>query len=133
MSGMDSLINDFQFATLKMKRWSYCSLMIVVLLIGCSSTVESTATQAVNIQSANPHKIAIVNASSNVVNTIKYKPCGSNNNSYQHLTGNLRPNERISINIYSQCVDLLATNAFKKNLVDVKNVDLSKIKTWTIK
>jgi len=107
--------------------------VLACILFGCSSTGENKATNAINTQPAVSHKIAIVNASSNVINSIQYRPCGSNDNQYQYLTGNLRPNEKLSINIYSQCVDLIATNAFKKNLVDVKNVDLSKIKTWTIK
>ena len=86
----------------------------------------------VNAQPVNPHKIAIVNASRNVINTVAYKPCGSSNN-YQTLTNMLHPNEKLSITIYSQCVDLMATNAFRKKLVDAKNVDLKKTKTWTIK
>lgn len=103
------------------------------LLIACSATPETDITQNIDARPSTPHKIAIVNASPNVINSIKYKPCGSQDNRYQYLTGNLRPNEKFSINIYTQCVDLIATNAFKKNLVDVKNIDLSKIKTWTIK
>lgn len=103
------------------------------LLVACGTTPETDIAQNIEAQPSTPHKIAIVNASPNVINSIQYKPCGSQDNRYQYLTGNLRPNEKFSINIYSQCVDLIATNAFKKNLVDVKNVDLSKIKTWTIK
>ncbi len=107
--------------------------MLAGITAGCASTAETGATQDNSIEPTALHKISIINASSIVVNTIKYKPCGSSDNRYQYLTGNLRPNEKLSINIYSQCVDLIATNAFKKNLVDLKNVDLSKIKTWTIK
>lgn len=108
-------------------------LVLASLQFACSSTPETENIYNADIPPATPHKIAIVNASSNVINSIKYKPCGSQDNRYKYLTGNLRPNEKFSINIYSQCVDLIATNAFKKNLVDVKNVDLNKIKTWTIK
>ena len=107
--------------------------LLLLMLSGCSSTGETMTSQNIDAQPVISHKIAIVNASSNVINTIQYRPCGSNDNNYRYLTGNLRPNEKLSINIYSQCIDLIATNAFKKNLVDVKNVDLSKIKTWTIK
>lgn len=112
---------------------SVVTLVLASLLIACGSTPETDNAQNIDVQPSTPHKIAIVNASPNVINSIKYKPCGSQDNRYKYLTGNLRPNEKFSINIYSQCVDLIATNAFKKNLVDVKNVDLNKIKTWTIK
>jgi len=111
------------------------ALMFILanLLVACSTIPDTGIAHNVDVQPPTPHKIAIINASPNVINSIKYKPCGSQDNRYQYLTGNLRPNEKFSINIYSQCVDLMATNAFKKNLVDVKNVDLKKIKTWTIK
>jgi len=109
------------------------TFIIANFLIACSTSPESDIAQNIDVPPLTPHKIAIVNASSNVINSIKYKPCGSQDNQYQYLTGNLRPNEKFSINIYSQCVDLIATNAFKKHLVDVKNVDLKVIKTWTIK
>ncbi|HEY5604338.1 MAG TPA: hypothetical protein VIM41_14650 [Gammaproteobacteria bacterium] len=105
----------------------------VGLLAGCGSTAETNTAQDSDAPAAVSHKIAIVNASSFVINAIKYKPCGSDDNRYQHLTGNLKPNETLSINVYAQCVDLIAVNAFKKHLVDAKNVDLDKIKTWTIK
>jgi len=106
---------------------------LTCLLAACTTNPEVAVPHASKAQSSMPHKIAIVNASPNVINSIKYKPCGSQDNRYHYLTGNLRPNEKFSINIYSQCVDLLATNAFKKKLVDIKNIDLKKIKTWTIK
>ncbi|WP_455223459.1 hypothetical protein [Kaarinaea lacus] len=120
---------------INIKALVYCIFVGVLPLIssGCSSTGENMALQDVYEDQVVSHKIAIFNASSNVINTIQYRPCGSSDIQYRYLTGNLRPNEKLSINIYSQCVDLIATNAFKKNLVDVKNVDLSKIKTWTIK
>ncbi|KPJ96008.1 MAG: hypothetical protein AMJ55_02765 [Gammaproteobacteria bacterium SG8_15] len=113
----------------------YCLLFstIAVIASACGSTSESNMSQTTDAPTTTSHKIAIVNESGNVINAIKYKPCGASDSRYQYLTGNLRPNEKLSINIYSQCVDLIATNAFKKNLVDVKNVDLKQIKTWTIK
>ena len=113
----------------------YCLLFGVMAIISsaCSSTTESNTSQTIDAPMRNSHKIAIVNESGNVINAIKYRPCGASDGRYQYLTGNLRPNEKLSVNIYSQCVDLIATNAFKKNLVDVKNVDLTQIKTWTIK
>ena len=106
---------------------------LTFLLVACTTNPEMEVPHDSNAQPSMPHKISIVNASPNVINSIKYKPCGSQDNRYHYLTGNLRPNEKFSINIYSQCVDLLATNAFKKKLVDIKNIDLKKIKTWTIK
>jgi len=121
--------------TLKRQSLRHCISIVFLawILYGCSSTGENKEIHGNNVQPAVSHKIAIVNASSNVINSIQYRPCGANDDQYRYLTSNLRPNEKLSINIYSQCVDLIATNAFKRNLVDVKNVDLSKIKTWTIK
>ncbi len=107
--------------------------LVMLLIVGCASNSHFDATRHSETSPPVPHKFAIVNASPHVINSIKYKPCGTENNHFQHLTENLRPNQKFSINIYSQCVDLMATNAFKKKLVHVKNVDLDKIKTWTIK
>lgn len=113
----------------------YCLLFgtMAVIASACSNTTESIISQTTDVPTTSSHKIAIVNESGNVINAIKYRPCGASDGRYQYLTGNLRPNEKLSVNIYSQCIDLIATNAFKKNLVDVKNVDLKQIKTWTIK
>lgn len=107
--------------------------LVVLLSVGCASNSQIDASRHSEMSPPVPHKFAIFNASPHVINSIKYKPCGTENNHFQHVTENLRPNQKFSVNIYSQCVDLTATNAFKKNLVHVKNVDLDKIKTWTIK
>ena len=111
------------------------TLVAAAFLSGCSTTSEDKTLTYISLQSDTQisHKIAIVNASENVINTVKYKPCGSRPESYQYLTGNLRPTEKFTINIYSQCVDLLATNAFKKKLVDAQNVNLTTTNIWTIK
>ena len=108
--------------------------MSTLLLVSCASydtaiNQQDTGLAVVPVA----YKIAIVNASKESINDIKYKPCNTHTQKYLPLTDNLRPQEKFTINIYSQCVDLLATNAFKKKLVSVKNVDLSTIKTWTIK
>ena len=126
---------NYLLVNISPKATCYCLLLGVMTLIAsaCSSTTESNTSQTIDVPTTSSHKIAIVNASGNVINAIKYRPCGASDGRYQYLTGNLRPNEKLSVNIYSQCVDLIATNAFKKNLVDVKNVDLKQIKTWTIK
>ena len=122
------------------KNSAYIKLNVVFLygfIIGLSFLLASCANSQKHTNTAlaqpKPYKIAIINASQDMINSIKYKPCNSHNEPYQYLTGNLRPAEKFTINIYSRCVDLLATNAFKKKLVDVKNVDLKSVKTWTIK
>lgn len=108
--------------------------LLLLTLTGCASTSDSDNTAVFDkIKVPSPYKIAIVNASKDTINNIKYKPCNSHTTQYQYLTGHLRPMEKFTVNIYSQCVDFIATNAFKKKLVDVKNVDLNAIKTWTIK
>jgi hypothetical protein len=125
-----------QLNTLLRKGVLILSLLSIFMgmVTGCASTTEIDDTVVFDIiKEPSPYKIAIVNASNNTINDIKYKPCNSHDTRYQQLTGHLRPKEKFSINIYSQCVDLLATNAFKKKLVDAKNVDLKSVKTWTIK
>ena len=109
-------------------------LLLSSLVSGCSTTTEKQDTVVFGkIKEPSAYKIKIVNASKEMINDIKYKPCNSHTIKYLQLADNLRPQEKFTINVYSQCVDLLATNAFKKKLVDVRNVDLSTVKTWTIK
>jgi len=110
-------------------------VLTTLVLTGCSTMSESElfAHMKLNENSPRPHSIVIINTSNSVITTIKYRPCKTNKRSYQSLTENLKPSEKLTVNIYSQCVDLLATNAFNKKLVDVKNVNLNNIKTWTIK
>jgi len=109
--------------------------IVLVSLSACGTVSESEifAKSRIPDNGPAPHTIAIVNTSSAIITSIQYRPCGSHSNPYQHITQNLRPTEKLTVNIYSQCVDLLATNAFKKKLVDVQNVNLDKVKTWTIK
>jgi len=97
------------------------------------SDSERFAHMQLKENSSHRHEIAIINSSNSIITTIKFKPCGSTNLPYKSLTENLKPSEKLTVNIYSQCVDLLATNAFNKKLVDVKNVNLNTIRTWTIK
>ena len=108
----------------------YIVLILALFITSCATPPKDNNA---GLDQAKAYKIAIVNASGETINAIKYKPCKSTTTRYQYLTGNLHPAEKFTINIYSRCVDLLATNAFKKKLVDVKNVDLKSIKTWTIK
>jgi hypothetical protein len=107
-------------------------VLIATIINACSGLSNQGQAPAVDQQPMVAHKIAIVNASTHVVNTVEYRPCGSTSQQYQTLTRMLRPSEKLSITIYSQCVDLMATNAFKKTLVDNRNIDLSKTRTWTI-
>lgn len=109
-------------------------LILVGMLYGCSSN-ETRDNMVDSDKTTQPsaYKINIVNASNTIINDIRFKPCNSQTTQYLQLTDNLRPMEKFTINIYSQCVDLQARNAFKKKLVDVKNVDLQSVKTWTIR
>lgn len=108
------------------------AVLLLPMLAACGTQPEKTvAEKKVNWKQV--HKISIVNASNKVINTIQYKPCGTQDNKYHYLTGNIKPQEKLTMNIYTHCVDLRAMNAFKKKLVDVKNVDLKAIRTWTIK
>ena len=113
----------------------YISVLgFTVFLSACATTEPADDTIVFGeIKQPSAYKINIVNASNTTINDIKYKPCNTHQTQYLQLTDNLRPMEKFTINIYSQCVDLLATNAFKKKLVDVKNVDLQSTKTWTIR
>lgn len=109
-------------------------LISIGLLYGCSSfDTKNNAENSAKSEQPAAYKIKIINASNSTINEIRYKPCNSNATQYQHLTNNLRPMEKFTINIYSQCIDLVARNAFKKKLVDMKNVDLQSMKIWTIR
>ena len=110
------------------------SILSLFILAGCATSEPKNETIVFeNIEKPSVYKFKIINASNTTINDIKYKPCNSHQTQYLQLTDNLRPMEKFSINLYSKCVDLVATNAFKKKLVDVKNVDLQSTKLWTIR
>lgn len=109
----------------------FCGMTIQ--LSGCGVLSEKQDRPAVATHPVEAHKIAIVNKSDKIVNTVEYKPCGADSHQYRTLTRMLRPNEKLAITIYSQCVDLMATNAFRNKLANAENIDLQTTRTWTIK
>lgn len=110
---------------------AFC-MIIGLHVSGCSTTSNNSSSNS-NTNWSRVHKISIVNSSKKFINSVHYKPCGADDNQYSYLVGNIKPREKLTINIHTQCIDLMATNAFKKKLVGVENVDLNAVRTWTIK
>ncbi|MGD8568108.1 MAG: hypothetical protein PVJ39_08465 [Gammaproteobacteria bacterium] len=106
---------------------------MMIQLNGCSVLPGKKDPSVVDSGPVEAHKIAIVNTSDKIVNTVEYKPCGAGNHQYRTLTRMLRPNEKLSITIYSQCVDLMATNAFRNKVANTQNINLQNTRIWTIK
>jgi len=126
-------INFFNLQIKPIFRTCTFAFVMTSIMIACSTVPEREDIVVFDkIKVSSPYKLAIVNSTSGTINDIKYKPCNSHAAHYQYIAGNLRPSEKFTINIYSQCVDLIATDAFKKKLVDLKNVDLKSRKTWNI-
>ena len=133
-SAIDTVIYRGRHSVMTKTLSLFYLLVLVGMLYGCSSNESrDNMVDSEKINQSAAYKINIINASNTIINDIRFKPCNSQTAQYLQLTDNLRPMEKFTINIYAQCVDLQARNAFKKKLVDVKNVDLQSVQTWTIR
>ena len=103
-------------------------LITLLLLAGCASEekiVEVPTTE-------NPYALRIVNHTSNVVDNVKFKPCGTPTTHYATLTDKIQPQQKVMLNVYNLCVDLVAEDAFRQPLYQKTDLILNKETVWTL-
>jgi hypothetical protein len=102
------------------------------LLCACSSTPAPGLPDARELASQHPHQLQVVNDSKEVINAIKYKPCGANDTGFMTLTENLMPQQRVQFALFDTCIDLQAVNTFDQTLSEAKNMVLSRNAVWEL-
>ena len=109
------------------------SLLVMWMLAGCASEpIQQQVVMSEPVNDARPHRLKIVNHSSDVMNVILYKPCGSKVDLFQPLAENLKPKQGVVFNVFNECIDVRATNTFDQTLAEKEALSLTTADTWTI-
>ena len=106
-----------------------CLLLAVLLLINnCSSNKPGLKPPP-----ENPIQLRVENDSPNVIDVIQSKPCGTDATQYRPQMNTIKPKERIMLQIYEECVDLIALDAFGSVMDELEGLRLNSNITWRIK
>ena len=107
---------------------------ILIFLIS-SLLVISCATEAPKPPPIpkNPIQLRVHNDSDKFVDTINAKPCGGTTKDYKTQLTGLKPGQKIMLEIYQQCVDLVALDGFGSVLGELKYLRLNSNITWNIR
>jgi hypothetical protein len=83
--------------------------------------------------SENPYRLQVVNSSTEVVDAIQFKPCGTPEKHYATLTTGIKPNQKVILNVYNVCIDVIAVDAFRQTLYEQDGFNMNQHTTWKIK
>ncbi|MGD8593723.1 MAG: hypothetical protein PVF82_12855 [Gammaproteobacteria bacterium] len=81
----------------------------------------------------NPIELRVENHSSAVIDVIQSKPCGANDDQYKPQMNAIKPEERIMLHIYEECVDLVALDGFGNVMDELVGLRLNSNITWKIR
>lgn len=101
--------------------------MSTLLIMNCASEapeLKSTPT--------NPITLRVENNSSKVIDVIQAKPCGTDNRQFKPQMNAIKPKERIMLQIYEECVDLVALDGFGNVLDELVGLRMNANITWKI-
>ena len=106
-----------------------CLLTVALLMINnCSSEKPALIPPP-----DHPIQLRVENDSTTVIDVIQAKPCGANAKAYKPQMTSIKPRERIMLQIYQQCVDLVALDAFGNVMDELVGLRLNSNITWKIK
>lgn len=106
-----------------------CLLIIVITLLNnCSSEKP-----AIKPPPQHPIQLRVENDSSTVIDVIQAKPCGAKPALYKPQMNAIKPKERIMLQFYEECVDLVALDAFGNIMDELGGLRLNSNITWKIK
>jgi len=112
-------------------RAAYC-LSLALILAACASQPASGLPTPEQLAKMQVHHLQVVNNTKQVINVIKYKPCGADAGGFQTLAENLMPQERVAFNLYDRCIDVRAVNTFDQTLSEQKGLVISKTAVWEL-
>ena len=102
-------------------------LVLLAFFFGCSS-------EPVGLKPPpeNPIQLKVENNSADVIDVIQAKPCGSGDENYKTQIHGVKPQERITLQIYEECVDLVALDGFGNVMDSLVGLRLNSYITWKI-
>ena len=109
------------------------STCLAVLLMLSLSHCASEPEIKLPPKSSKALTLNIENLSADFVDSIQFKPCGTPAKYYATAAERIKPNERVSINIYDLCVDLVAVDGFRQTLHQKSNFRPTQIAVWKLK
>lgn len=117
------------------------SLFFAFSLSHCSTTApkapvgptKPVAKQEAPVNVGKPHAFHIVNSSEQHVDTIRFKPCGTAEKHYATLASNVRPKEKLIMNVYEVCIDVLAEDAFQQTVYEQNDIRMTQKTNLNIK
>lgn len=80
-----------------------------------------------------PIQLRVENNSAGVIDVINSKPCGASEEHYKPQMNTIKPNDRIMLHIYEECVDLEALDGFGNVLDELVGLRLNSNITWKIR
>ena len=80
----------------------------------------------------NPIELRVENHSSTVIDVIQAKPCGAGDDQYKPQMNAIKPQERIMLHIFEECVDLVALDSFGNVMDELVGLRLNSNITWKI-
>jgi len=81
----------------------------------------------------NPIKMHIANNTKVYVDTVRIKPCGAPVRNYTTLTQGIKPQEKVTLNVYDLCIDVLAEDSFQQTVYEQNNIRMTHSTALTIK
>lgn len=79
------------------------------------------------------NKMHIVNHTKDFVDTVRFKPCGAPTKSYTTLTSSIGPEQKVMLNVYELCIDIVAEDAFRQTVYEQSNIKVTHSTTLNIK
>ena len=101
---------------------------IVLTLTACS-----TQTSKPFAPPSKPIQLRVHNDSEKIIDSIDAKPCGSTNKEYKTQMTGIKPQQKIMLEIYMHCVDLVALDGFGTVLNELQSLRLNSNITWSIR
>lgn len=112
----------------------YNTLRLVLLITISSTLIISCASDAPKPPPIPKHPIQlrVHNESDKIIDAIDAKPCGFKAKYYKTQMTGIKPGQKIMLEIYQQCVDLVALDGFGTVLDELKYLRLNSHITWKI-
>ncbi|WP_455211880.1 hypothetical protein [Kaarinaea lacus] len=105
-----------------------CLVLAFLPLINNCSTEKA----ALKPPPDNPIELRVENHASSVIDVIQAKPCGMDDKEYKPQMNGIKPQERIMLHIYEECVDLVALDSFGNVMDELVGLRLNTNITWKI-